>query len=96
MENLISQIRTDRGFGDDIHLASQQFFQVLLDGDDIQQGSFRRHFDQQVQIAGFGGFPPGNRTEDAHISSAMPLSDFEDLPAFLLKEFGNIHIGFFL
>ena len=82
MEHLISQVRTDCGFGDDIHLASQQFFQVLLDGDDIEQGPFRRHFDQQVQIAGCGGFTPGHRTEEAHIPGAMPRSDFQDLRRF--------------
>ena len=86
MENLISQVGTDRGFGDYIHLASQQFFQVLLDGDDVEQGSFRRHFDQEIQIAGLRGFTPGHRTEEAHIAGAMPRGDFQDLPAFLLKE----------
>ena len=95
MENLISQIRTDCGLGDHIHLASQQVFQVLFDDDDIQLASSRLHFDQQVQIAGCGSFTPGRRTKQAHIPGAMPMGDFQDLPAFLLKELGKVHIGLF-
>jgi hypothetical protein len=96
MEHFTSQVRTDRGFGNDIYLASQQIFQVLLDGYDIEQGPFRGHFDQEIQIAGLGGLTPGHRAKQAHITGTMLRSDFEDLLAFLLKEFGNIHIGFFL
>jgi len=96
MEHLISQVRTDRGFGDHIYLASQQFFQVLLDGDDIEQAASRFHFDQEIQIAGLRGFTPGHRTEEAHITGPMSLGDFQDLSAFLLNKLGNVHIGFFL
>ena len=93
MENLVSQVRTNRGFGDYIHLASQQFLQILLDGYDIEQGPFRRHFYQQIQVTGLRGFTPGHRTEEAHIAGAMPVGDFQDLPAFLLNDLRKIHIG---
>ena len=72
MGSLIYEVRTDRGFGDDIHLASQQFFQVLLDGDDIQQASFRLHFDQQVQIAARWPHPGPPNRRGAHSGHHAP------------------------
>lgn len=66
---------------DDIHPSSQQGFCILLEADEIQQGSFRREIDQEVDIAAWFVLSPHNGAEDAYPRGAMPRGERQQIAA---------------
>jgi hypothetical protein len=62
-----------------IDFALEQFLKILLEANEIKQGSLVFHFDQQVDVTIGPVFAAGDGTEHAYVSRAMACGDTQDL-----------------
>jgi hypothetical protein len=67
--------------GQNIHRSREQFFKILLEPDQVKEGSIRVHLDQQVQIASRTVVAAGDRAEQPHVSRTVPRRNPDDLIA---------------
>ena len=57
---------------DDVHLLRQGLFQAFLQGHHVEQAAPFLHAHQEIHVAGIRIFATDDRTEYAHVGSAMP------------------------
>ena len=67
LEDLFTDVRTDRVFSNYIDFATKQIFEVLLDRDDVEKTSPRFQLDQDINVAFLGSLAARNRAKDAKI-----------------------------
>lgn len=73
----------------DVHLAVEQFLEVLTEGDEIQQGALWVHVDQQVDIAVRPILAAGNRTKETQVARTVCCCEPDDLVPLALQIHGT-------
>src|SRR5262249_2916796 len=91
LQHSFPYVGADRCFGENIHLEAQQVLEVLLNGNDVEQGSSRLHFHEQIQVTIGLRLSPGRRTEYPHVTGSMLRSDMTNLAASVLQNLLNTH-----
>jgi hypothetical protein len=89
---LVSDETTDGTLSDYVHPTAKQVFEVLLDGDDVQQGSTCLELYQKVYVTVWPALAARARTKDTHIARPVTRRDGKDLTTFLLQLWVNCHI----
>lgn len=65
--------------GQDVHVAPEEIFEVLLEPDEVEERSVVFHVDQQIDVAVGPVVAACDGTEYAHVPRAVLCGDTEDL-----------------
>jgi hypothetical protein len=57
-----------------VHTATEEAAELLLQGDEIQQGAARLEIDEEVEVAGLVGGVASDGAEDADVTGPVPTS----------------------
>ena len=85
--NALGDVWSEKAFGQDLYLASENGLELELYPSEIIERRSRRGLDQNVQIAPLGIVAACGRTEYPGITHAMALQDLTNLVA--MRSYGN-------
>jgi len=79
-----AQIWVDARVGQDVHAAAEEYFEILLETDEVEKGSVVSHLDQEIDVALRPVVTACDGTEYAHV----PRGDAQDLFAVPVNRHG--------
>ena len=85
MQHPVAQIPVQRFFRDHIHPAAQEFLQIGDETAGKPGGAMGTGLNEQVNIAAFGGLPPGRGAEHPDVPDPVTSGDAENFPPFFLQ-----------
>jgi hypothetical protein len=87
--DLVPQVGTHSAIGDQVNLASEQCFQILLQADKIEKTAARLHRHKEVNVAVGRCLIEGDRAEDTDAARAVPGCDGQNLRSLVAQDFGR-------
>jgi hypothetical protein len=78
----------DARVGQDVHVAPEEFFEILLEPDEVKERPAVFHLDQQIHVAIGQVLAACDGTEYAHVPCAVLCGDAEDLFAVPINRHG--------